>query len=374
MVTQDPSFDHVVAVTPRGAASYEVVVGRGLLGAVDRFLPDGVSSLALVCDETVADLYAPVVRQALERTGLALVEIRFPAGEASKTRATKARIEDAMFEAGLDRHSLVVALGGGVTSDLAGFVAATFMRGIATINLPTTLLAMVDATVGGKTGIDTPAGKNLVGAFHHPLAVAADVGTLRSLDPRLVLDGLAEMIKHAVVADEAAFAELSLLPSRLDSLDSGEWAKLVADSIAIKAGVVSDDPTELGRRRILNFGHTIGHGLELLFHWRLSHGRAVALGMVAEARIAEKLGLLQAVDRRRIEDLLDRFGVLSLGPVDSGALLKAMARDKKNRAGRLRMALPSRVGAMHEFDGRWVTDVPVEVVVAVVEELWGQAG
>ena len=372
------SRQHIVSVTPRSAPSYDVVVSRGLLDQADRFVPSGVSSLALVCDHRVRALYGERVSAALARTGLPVVVTDFPPGEASKTRAAKERIEDALFQAGLDRASLVVALGGGVTSDLAGFVAATFMRGVRSVNLPTTLLAMVDATVGGKTGVDTPAGKNLVGAFHQPVAVAADVACLETLDSEQMAGGLAEMIKHAVIADAQALEEIEDQAHALDDMDLDAWAALVARSVGIKAEVVSQDPWEQGLRRILNFGHTVGHALELLSGWRLGHAQSHGPAMAAEAEIAHRLGLLARAPLERIRSVLRRFDLLQAPPspvlralAGHGApFVQALARDKKNLAGRVRMALPRDIGVMEEAGGRWVLEVSADLALQVISDLW----
>ncbi len=388
---------HTIRVGASGGRSYDVVVGQGLLDRADEFLPRDVSSIALICDHRVAELYGDRVESALLRVGQPVTRIEFPAGEASKTRATKERIEDAMFQAGLDRSSLVVALGGGVTSDLAGFAAATYMRGIRTVNLPTTLLAMVDATVGGKTGVDTPAGKNLVGAFHSPLAVVVDLASLSTLEPDQWLNGLAEMIKHAVIADVDLLERIETLDTALSREDLNLWGGLVAQAVFVKTQVVMGDPLEANYRQVLNFGHTVGHALELLSDWRLGHGRAVALGMAAEAEISYRMGLLAAAARDRIRLVLGRFDLLRPPPepvlrsIEGKAepFLQAMTRDKKNRGGQLRMALPKDIGEMvspEEFwdeddsfdeaeilrpEEQWTVEVSPGLVAEVVSDLWG---
>ena len=347
--------------------AYPVLVGPKLLSRLPTWVPREASSYFLVADSRVFGLYGESVLETLGTMGRVAHAV-FPEGEASKSRQTKAAVEDAMFRAGLDRRSVVVALGGGVTTDLAGFAAATYMRGIRYVSLPTSLLAMVDASVGGKTGVNTPWGKNTVGAFHQPRAVLADVAVLETLPRRCFADGLAEMLKHGFCLSAAHYRRL--VEAGPEVVDRPEvLAGLVAESVELKARVVARDPKEANLRSVLNFGHTVGHAIERVTDWSESHGRAVAAGMWAEALVAERLGLLPAEDRRALEEGLDRFGLLWFPAVSLEGLLEAMGLDKKNEAGRLRMALPRTVGRMAKQRGRWTVDVPPDVVRSVVEEL-----
>jgi len=260
--------------------TYEVTVAPGALAAVgDIASKSGAHRFAVVTDDNVGPLYAERVSKAIgaERTTVSTV----PAGEAHKTRDTWVRITDELLAAGFGRDSLIVALGGGVVGDVAGFVAATYMRGIPYVQVPTTLLAMVDASIGGKTGVDTPAGKNLVGAFHQPIAVIVDPTALATLPRAHLRAGFAEVIKHGAIADEAYLERAVAAASNLGSLDpaSDAMVDLVTRSIEIKADVVRRDEREDGLRKILNFGHTIGHAVELLSDYSILHGDAIALGM-----------------------------------------------------------------------------------------------
>jgi 3-dehydroquinate synthase len=282
----------------------------------------------------------------------------FPAGEPSKTRETWIRLSDEMLSAGLDRHTAVVALGGGVVGDLAGFVAATFLRGVPYAQIPTTLLAMLDASVGGKVGVDTPLGKNLIGAFHPPAVVVADPLTLLSLPERVFRAGLAEAIKHGLIADPVYFEWIEANTRPILARDTDVLTHLVQRSVAIKAAVVSEDERERGKRSILNAGHTIAHGLERESHYRLPHGEAVALGLIAECRIAERLALAPKGLAQRVLGVTRALGLPTRsGEVDIPRVLEAAMRDKKNRNGELRLALPTALGAMHEGEGKWTVPV-----------------
>jgi 3-dehydroquinate synthase len=332
-------------VVPLPTAPYEVLVGRGL--ALGELLGPllGAGKVALVSDTTVAPLHAARVHAALApRT---VIRIEVPAGEAHKTLVTAATVLDRLVEARLDRDTTVLALGGGMVGDLAGFAAATYLRGIAWIQLPTSLLAMVDAAVGGKTGVNHGAGKNLIGAFHQPRAVLADLDWLATLPEREYRAGLAEVIKYGVALD-AAF--LTWLESALDALlarDPGALEHAVARCCALKAAVVAADEREAGERRLLNLGHNFGHALETaLGHGTWLHGEAVAAGLVMEARLAVALGTYDAADVTRLIALLARAGLPVAAPAGMtlAALRPLLEHDKKNRAGQLVFALPDRRG------------------------------
>jgi 3-dehydroquinate synthase len=263
---------------------------------------------------------------------------------------------------GYGRDSTIIALGGGVVGDLAGFVAATFMRGIPVVQVPTTLVAMIDASIGGKTAVDTPAGKNLVGSFHPPAAVLVDPQLLATLPLRELRAGFAEALKHGVIADEpylnsvaaSAPALLSAEGSKSDSMLS-----LIVPSIEIKAEIVSRDEREEGLRRILNFGHTIGHAVELVSGYSLLHGEAVAIGMALESRLAERIGLAQKGTTATIIKALQSTGLPTTLPtgLEGSTMIEVMRSDKKGRSGAIRFALPLRIGAMAGADTGWTVSV-----------------
>jgi 3-dehydroquinate synthase len=260
-----------------------------------------------------------------------------------------------------------------VIGDLAGFVAATFMRGVPVIQVPTTLLAMVDASVGGKTGVDTPHGKNLVGAFHDPSAVIMAVETLATLPAATFRSGLAEIIKHAVIADAASFREISAaLPLIAEQgPEAAVIPRLVADSVRVKASVVAEDAREGGLRQILNFGHTIAHAIEHAMEYRMLHGDAVGIGMVVEARIAEELGIASAGLADGIASCLRAANLPTAVPagIPATTLVAATKGDKKNRGGAVRYALPCRIGAMSRGDGLWSRAVSDAVVLTVLKRV-----
>jgi 3-dehydroquinate synthase len=263
----------------------------------------------------------------------------------------------------------VVALGGGVVGDLAGFVAATFMRGVPVVQCPTSLLAMIDASIGGKTGVDTPAGKNLVGVFHPPAVVLADVETLHTLPVSHRRAGLAEAIKHGVVADAGYFERISTdLPSLLAG-DPAATLDCVTRSVEIKSEVVTSDTHERGRRKILNFGHTLGHAVEQVSGYALLHGEAIAIGMVLESTLAERMGIAARGTADLIERVVSRAGLPARVPASlaSSELLKATKLDKKARAGAVEYALPSRIGAMAGADRGWAVPVDDGLVMDVLE-------
>jgi 3-dehydroquinate synthase len=291
-----------------------------------------------------------------------------PAGEAHKTRDTWAHLTDEMLAAGCGRDTTVVALGGGVVGDLAGFVAATFMRGVPVVQCPTSLLAMIDASVGGKTGVDTTAGKNLVGAFHAPAVVLADVDMIATLPVEHRRAGLAEAIKHGVIADAAHFEELDASLSALLAGDSDATLDAVARSVEIKSSVVKADEREHGLRKTLNFGHTIGHAIEQASGYALLHGECVAIGMVLEARLAEHLGVAERGTAERLERILERAKLPVARPASISAetVLAATRLDKKSRGGSVEYALPSRIGAMANAGSCWSVAVDDAAVLQVL--------
>jgi len=351
------------------AGDYRVTIGAGLRHEFAALIADAAPAhhYAVVSDDEVAPHYAAPLVAELGRHGRATVH-RMRAGEAHKTRDTWSRLTDDLLAAGCGRDTTVVALGGGVVGDLAGFVAATYMRGVPVVQCPTSLLAMIDASVGGKTGVDTVAGKNLVGAFHPPAAVLIDVETLRTLPMAHRRAGLAEAIKHGVVADAAYFARVeTLLPALLDG-DASPMLELVARSVEIKAEVVRADPRETGRRKTLNFGHTLGHAIEQASGYVLLHGEAVAIGMVLEARLAERIGVAARGTAREIERVVEGAALPSARPssLSAQSVLDATRHDKKARAGAVAYALPARVGAMAGVERDWAIEVGDSLVLEVL--------
>jgi 3-dehydroquinate synthase len=344
-------------------ASYDILIERGLLDRLPALLAGRcpAAAYAVIGDSQVAKLYGERVTGTLRAAGLPAELFTFPAGEWNKTRDTWTALCDRMLAAHIGRDAAVLAVGGGVTGDLAGFVAATYHRGIPWVQVPTTLLAMIDSSIGGKTGVDTPQGKNLLGAFHQPRLVAADPDVLATLAAPQLAAGMAEAIKHAVIADAEYFAMLERCPVPVTGGDDpAAVERVVARSVEIKAKIVAADEREAGARAALNFGHTIGHALEATSGYALLHGEAVAIGMVVEARLAEAMGVAEQGTARRIAAALERHGlpVAMSEAADADALLDAMRQDKKVRGGALRFALPSRVGALGpDTEGEWTVAV-----------------
>jgi 3-dehydroquinate synthase len=341
---------------------YPVYVEPGALARLEELVAEHLAGrrTALVADNTVFEL---LHGGRLARSPWGGEVLTFPAGEASKSREQWSRLTDELLQRGFGRDSALVALGGGVAGDLAGFVAATYMRGVPYLQAPTTLLAMLDASVGGKTGVDTPEGKNLVGAFHPPVAVVADPRVLRTLPLREYRSGLAEAVKHGLIADPEYFGWMDRETAALLARDEAVLTRLVRGSVAIKAEVVSGDERDAGRRAILNAGHTVAHALEQATGYGLPHGEAVALGLLAECELAERLGLAGEGIRARVATLLGRLGLpvrLSVR-VPPERLLAAMGSDKKNRARQVRFALPTSIGHMDEGEG-WTRPAPEAIV------------
>ena len=319
---------------------------------------------ALVTDENVARHYLDPAAESLREAGLDIEIAVVPPGEGAKTLEGAGELYDRMLKAGLDRGSVVVGLGGGVVTDLAGFVAATYMRGIPWVAVSTSLLGQVDASVGGKTAVDHPECKNLIGAFHQPSAVLADVATLATLPEEELRTGLSEVVKHALIRDAALFDTLEAEADAILAREPTVLENVVTRNVRIKADVVMADEREGGLRRILNYGHTVGHALETLAMEAggrlagaaVTHGRAVALGMMAEAQIAAARGMAEAGVVGRQRALLERFGLpvrLDEAP-DVERCLAIMRHDKKAQGGRLRVILPEAVGTVRDVDD--VTD------------------
>lgn len=332
---------------PLQGHSYEVLLGHGLLANIHehllRYAP--AAHYALISDSTVASLYAQPLLEKLNRYTPSTL-VAFPAGEWNKTRHTWSLLTDRLLGAGVGRDGVVLALGGGVVGDLAGFVAATYMRGIPYVQIPTTLLAMIDSSVGGKTGVDTTYGKNLVGAFYQPAAVLADVETLVSL-PRLhLITGMAEALKHGAIADADYYATLIEASDRVCAHDLSALTEIIQRSLEIKVEIVAEDEREHGRRAVLNFGHTMGHALEAVSGYELLHGEAVAIGMVLEASLGERLGITETGTTDQLVKGLERYGLPVNLPdsVKTQRLISIMSLDKKSREKSVRFALLKRLG------------------------------
>lgn len=342
---------------------YEIVIEPGVLGRVGSRVRDLAphARCGVVADRAVWDLHGETLERSLEEAGYGITSSHLEPGEASKGLETVADLYDVMVDARLERGSPIVALGGGVAGDLAGFVAATYLRGVAFVQCPTTLLAMVDSSVGGKTGVNLPQGKNLVGAFHQPVLVAADPLVLSTLPERELRCGLAECIKHAAIRDASLFDFIEERIQEILALSTSTIVELVRRNVEIKAAVVMEDEREAGVRAHLNFGHSFGHAIEAsVGYGRILHGEAVALGMLAATRTASELGLCDESHLTRLSDLLEVAGLpVRASLPDTEQLNSAMRLDKKVSGDRLRLVLPTRIGHVETRD-----DVPEACVQA----------
>ena len=351
-----------------GLRSYRIIVESGAVATVGVRLRElGVGSrAALVSDAAIGSLYGKTVVRSLEGAGFSVALVEVPEGEAAKTLAVAGQCWNELLALGLDRTSTVLALGGGAVGDVAGFVAATYMRGVNFVQVPTTVLAQVDASIGGKTAIDHPNAKNLIGAFHQPRLVLVDPAVVRSLPEREYRSGVAEIVKHGIVLDADYFAEVERDAAALCARDLPVVERIIGGSCRLKASVVERDERESELRHVLNYGHTIGHALEAATGYaRFAHGEAVALGIVAEARLARRLGLASDDTVARQERLLLAVGLpVTAEAIDTDAVVAAIGRDKKARDGRVPFVLAPRIGAF-----RLVFDVPAADIRAVLAGL-----
>ena len=360
----------VAVEAPSTDTSYEVVIGDGLLEESGERLAPYLRGgpVFLVSDATVQGLYGPTVAERLGEAGFECIDLVIEPGEASKSREVLAQLQDSVLEHAVDRKSTVIALGGGVPGDLAGYLAASLLRGLPWVQLPTSLLAMVDSSVGGKTGVDTPAGKNLIGAFWNPAAVMADVGVLKSLPEAELAAGMAEVIKYGVILEEGLFTDLEdgLLESCLARVPEA-LAMVVERCVATKAAVVRADLRESNRRQVLNFGHTVGHAIEAATDYSIRHGEAVAIGMTAAARLSERrFGALDLSGR--VRELCARAGLPTALPegVEAETVVALARADKKGQGNEIRCVLVREIGDVTDHEGSWSHPVePAELIEAL---------
>ncbi len=318
---------------------YDVLIGSGMLEETGALIAGQIAPCraVVVTDTNVAPLYADSVEKSMAAAGFAVTRHLFPAGEASKNMETLTGILAALAGAGLTRSDLVVALGGGVTGDMAGLAASLYLRGVRYVQLPTTLLAAVDSSVGGKTAIDFAGRKNLVGAFYQPSLVVCDTNTFETLTPEIVRDGLAESIKYGVICDASLFA-------RFESEKALCMEEIVARCVAIKGDIVAQDEHDTGLRQLLNFGHTPGHAIEACSHYGISHGHAVAAGMLIMARAAEQAGICRDDTAPRLARVLQAYGLPVKAPYTAAELAAAALADKKRKGNAITLVVPEKMG------------------------------
>ena len=329
--------------------AYEIAIAPGAIKDSKKILAPYVQDKKcfIISDSNVFPLYGKqAISELKNANGIIAGQFIFPAGEKSKTLSTVEQIYSTAIGAGLDRSSTIIALGGGVVGDIAGFVAATYMRGIDFIQIPTSLLAMVDSSVGGKTGVDLPEGKNLIGAFWQPKFVLIDPKTLDTLPEREVKGGLAEVVKYGIILDHYFFDELKKNVEKINTLDTEFYSKIISRSCNLKAKIVEEDECEGGIRAILNYGHTFGHAIETVAGFgNFIHGEAVAIGMLMAAELACSMNIMKREELQRIIELCEELNLpSSANGIDPNLIFEAMAKDKKTKNGKINFILPEKIG------------------------------
>lgn len=353
-----------IKVSP-GGKSYEIRIGPGLLAQTGRRLKEigFAGKLVMITDTTVRRLYGEALRESLASEGFDTNLIEVAEGEEQKSLQTASRLYEELSNCHVERTTPILALGGGVIGDLSGFVAATYLRGVPLIQMPTTLLAQVDSSIGGKVAVNYGRLKNGIGAFHQPSLVLSDITTLRSLGPRELSNGLAEIIKSAVVWDREFFAYLEENLGKIRTLDDRALEEIVFKSVKIKAEIVEKDERDLGLRNILNYGHTIGHAIEAASHFAVGHGEAVAMGMLAAGKISSTMRILAEDELLRMSNVIAGAGLPTEIPsLRVEEVMQAMRRDKKVLGGKIRYVLPRSLGDVFVTDG--VSSSLVERVLA----------
>jgi 3-dehydroquinate synthase len=347
-----------------GQNGYNIYVGSDLLSQVGRFLKElGFNNKAvIITDPTVKNLYALSLRQSLIGNGYKGVILEIPEGEEFKSLDTAERLYEELTDFDAERLTPIMALGGGVIGDTAGFVAATYMRGVPFVQLPTTLLAQVDSSIGGKVAVNFGRLKNIIGAYYQPKIVVSDITTLLTLSPAEIISGLSEVIKYAIIRDENFFTYLEEHLDQIKSLDKNSLEYIVTVSARIKADIVAKDEKDEGLRNILNFGHTIGHAVESVTNFNVSHGQAIAIGMLSASIIAKESGIFENAAVLRIRRLLKRAGLMTKMPkIETSKIIEAMTHDKKIVGGKIRFVLPRSIGEV------FVTD---EVDLKILDKIW----
>lgn len=349
----------LITKIPRNSDSYEIEIGEGLLNSQAQYLSTLASKFAIITHDKIAPLYGQVLYDSLCAAGLKAHLFSFPGGEQNKTRATKEQLEDQLFEKGFGRDSCIIALGGGVVTDLVGYLAATYCRGVPFVTIPTSLMGMVDAAIGGKTGVNVPYGKNLVGCIYQPKKVIIDPATLRSLPKRELVGGVVEMIKHGIILNSQLFDYLEANSNRILELDPAVVEKAIFESCRIKVVVIEEDEKEQGKRRLLNFGHTIGHAIEKLSQYSIPHGEAVAIGILVESYISVQLGILSQKSFERIKDVLVQYQVPLCLPskYPEQAFIASMSLDKKSLNGRPRFIIVDEIGSSLPYDSSYCISI-----------------
>jgi 3-dehydroquinate synthase len=346
-------------------SSYDISIGKDIFSSIaDEVASINPDKVAIITDSNVKKLYGETLLSIIKEKQINVILLSFPSGEENKTRKTKEKIEDILIEKEFTRKSMIIALGGGIVGDVSGFIASTYMRGIQYLQVPTTLLAMVDSSIGGKTGVNTPGKKNVIGTFCQPKKVFIDIDTLKSLPREEIFNGVAEILKHGIILDRSLFNYVTANIEDVFSLNETVIEKCINQSLRIKKKVVQKDETEEKYRKILNFGHTIGHAIESASDYGISHGNAIAAGMIIETKIAKELGMIKEKDTEVIISGLIKAGFSDKQPVEKGKIIKNTHHDKKNYGDKVRYVLPRNIGNM---------DIDVVVEDEVVAKVLGEA-
>lgn len=356
---------------PSQVHAYDIVIADGLLtkpALMTQLLQLG-TRFAIITDENVKSLHGEPFRAFLASHGLETFLFSFSSGEEYKTRQTKEQLEDQILSRGLGRDTCVIAIGGGVVTDVGGYLAATYCRGVSLVMIPTTLLAMVDASIGGKVGVNVPQGKNLIGCIYQPKEIWIDPSTLKTLPRRELKNGIVEMIKHALIADASYFDYLDKHATDILALEPSILTQVILGSCRIKQSIVEQDEREQGKRRLLNFGHTVGHALEQVSDYTLAHGEAVAIGILIESALSVRLGYLKPSTQDRIQALFTRYGISQKLPdgLSVEAIIDAMTFDKKSLKGRPRFVQLADIGIPLSFDGSYCTIIDESTLREVLE-------
>ena len=346
-----------------GSNSYEIHIGSEILMQTGRQLKENgfTGNLVIITNPIVKRLYGDALKQSLSREGFRIIILQVPDGEEQKSLEVAGRLYNELTNFYAERTTPILALGGGVVGDLAGFVAATYLRGVPFIQIPTTLLAQVDSSIGGKVAIDHGQLKNKIGAFYQPKLVITDINTLRTLDTKILIDGLAEVIKYAVIRDKELFTYIEENLDKIKALDDKALEEIVFRSAKIKAEIVEKDEKDLGLRAILNYGHTVGHAIESASDFKVEHGEAVTIGMLAAAKISNKMGILDKTELLKLNSLIERVGLSTRMPnLKVERIIQAIKHDKKILRGKIRFILPKSIGSV------FITD---EVSPSLVEQI-----
>lgn len=359
---------------PTRSQTHPIFIGQGVLDHLAAYCREIAPRVCIISDKATEKLYGNILQQRLSDSNLEVSIFSFPAGELSKTRSTKEALEDRMLAKGLGRDTVLIALGGGIVTDVAGFVASTYCRGIPLIHVPTTLLAMVDASIGGKTAVNTSTAKNMIGANYQPKAIFMDLDTLKTLPVQELKNGLVECLKHGLIADSDHFHFLENHVDKVLRYDFSILEKIVLDSCRIKIKIVEQDPFETGQRRLLNFGHTIGHAIETMTQHAIPHGRAVAMGIIAESYLSLLLGHLQIPAFEKIVKVFSNYQIdthldVSLNLTD---LMKVMKLDKKAIQSTPRFVILKEIGRCLDCEGDYCQQVDQDKLRNMLEWFCGQ--